>query len=64
MPIEVHLIDGTYELFRHFFAVPSRRTADGQEVGALRGVLGNVIGLLERGVTHLAVATDLSLIHI
>ena len=58
MPIEVHLIDGTYELFRHFFAVPSRRTADGQEVGALRGVLGNVIGLLERGVTHLAVATD------
>lgn len=58
MPIEVHLIDGTYELFRHFYAVPSRRTESGQEVAAVRGVLGSVIGLLEAGATHLAVATD------
>ena len=58
MPIEVHLIDGTYELFRHFYAVPSRRTESGQEVAAVRGVLGNVLGLLEAGATHLAVATD------
>ena len=58
MPINVHLIDGTYELFRHFYAVPSRRTDSGKEVGALRGVLGSIIGLLERGATHMAVATD------
>ena len=58
MPVDVLLIDGTYELFRHFFAVPSRRNDSGQEVGALRGVLGSVIGLLEQGATHVAVATD------
>lgn len=56
--VDVHLIDGTYELFRHFFAVPSRKAADGAEVGALRGVLGNIVMLLEGGATHVAVATD------
>lgn len=56
--VDVHLIDGTYELFRHFFAVPSRKGADGSEVGALRGVLGNIVMLLEGGATHVAVATD------
>lgn len=56
--VDVHLIDGTYELFRHFFAVPSRKGADGAEVGALRGVLGNIVMLLEGGATHVAVATD------
>ena len=56
--VDVHLIDGTYELFRHFFAVPRRAGADGAEVGALRGVLGNVVMLLEGGATHVAVATD------
>ena len=55
---DVHVIDGTYELFRHFFAVPSRKAPDGSEVGALRGVLGNVVMLLEDGATHIAVATD------
>ncbi|WP_420622334.1 5'-3' exonuclease [Candidatus Poriferisodalis sp.] len=55
---DVHLIDGTYELFRHFFAVPRRTSADGSEVGALRGVLGNIVMLLEHGATHVAVATD------
>ena len=58
MSFQVHLIDGTYELFRHFFAVPSRKTEAGAEVGALRGVLSSVISLLEQGATHLAVATD------
>lgn len=58
MPIDVHLIDGTYELFRHFYALPSRRTDSGQEVAAVRGVLGSILGLLEAGATHLAVATD------
>ncbi len=55
---DVHLIDGTYELFRHYFAVPRRKAADGSEVGALRGVLGSVVMLLEAGATHVAVATD------
>ncbi len=56
--MNVHLLDGTYELFRHFFAVPSVRDADGREVGALRGVLGSVLALLEGGATHVGVATD------
>lgn len=51
-------MDGTYELFRHYFAVPKHRTAAGAEVGALRGVLGSVLGMLEGGVTHVGVATD------
>jgi 5'-3' exonuclease len=55
---EVHLIDGTYELFRHFFAVPRRAGADGAEVGAVGGVLASVLRLLEEGATHLGVATD------
>jgi len=54
----VHLVDATYELFRHFFALASHVTDDGQEVGALRGVLGNIVSLLESGATHVAVATD------
>ncbi len=52
------LIDGTYELFRHFFPLPSHTTADGQEVAAVRGVLGSVCQLLEQGATHVGVATD------
>ena len=55
---DVHLIDGTYELFRHFFAVPSRKAPNGSEIGALRGVLGNMVMLLEAVATHIAVATD------
>jgi len=54
----VHLIDGTYELFRHFYALPSARDEDGREVGAVRGVLKSVLGMIRDGVTHLAVATD------
>ncbi len=56
--MDVHLIDGTYELFRHFYALPSRRNADGDEVAAARGVVESVLRLLEDGATHVAVATD------
>ena len=56
--MDVYLIDGTYELFRHFFAVPSAKDASGQEVGAVRGVLTSVLSMIERGATHLGVATD------
>jgi len=56
--VDVHLIDGTYELFRHFYAVPSRKDAQGREVGAVRGVLGSVLGMINRGATHVGVATD------
>ena len=56
--MNVFVVDGTYELFRHFYAVPSSTDADGNEIGALRGVLGSVIALLEEGVTHVGVATD------
>src|SRR5690242_11130564 len=56
--MEVHLVDGTYELFRHFFAVPSSRDRDGNEVGAVRGVLASVLGMIRGGATHIAVATD------
>jgi len=55
---EVHLIDGTYELFRHFYALPSVRDADGREVGAVRGVVASVLGMLNAGATHVGVATD------
>ena len=56
--MDVHLIDGTYELFRHFFAVPASAAMDGQEIGATRGVLNSVLSMIERGATHIGVATD------
>jgi 5'-3' exonuclease len=56
--VEIHLIDGTYELFRHYYALPSARDGDGREVAAVRGVLGSVLGMLRGGATHVAVATD------
>ncbi|MDY7103293.1 MAG: 5'-3' exonuclease H3TH domain-containing protein [Actinomycetota bacterium] len=56
--MQVHLVDGTYELFRHFFAVPSRTAPDGTEIGAVRGVVDNLLRLLEDGATHVGVATD------
>jgi len=55
---DVYLVDGTYELFRHFFAVPSAADVNGQEIGAVRGVLASVLSMFERGATHLGVATD------
>jgi 5'-3' exonuclease len=56
--MDVHLIDGTYELFRHFFAVPAAKDVNGQEIGAVRGVLTSVVSMLEKGATHVGVATD------
>jgi 5'-3' exonuclease len=56
--MNVHLVDGTYELFRHYFAVPSAQDAGGMEIGALRGVLGSILYMMEQGVTHIGVATD------
>src|ERR1700681_4572237 len=56
--MDVHLIDGTYELFRHYYALPSARDQDGREVAAVRGVLASVLGMIRGGATHVAVATD------
>jgi 5'-3' exonuclease len=56
--MDVYLVDGTYELFRHFFAVPAARDVNGQEIGAVRGVLTSVVSIMERGATHIGVATD------
>jgi 5'-3' exonuclease len=56
--LDVYLIDGTYELFRHYYAVPSTKNRDGREVGAVRGVLSSLRTMLASGVTHIGVATD------
>lgn len=56
--VKVYLVDGTYELFRHYYALPSAKDAEGREVAATRGVLASMLGMLKGGVTHLAVATD------
>jgi 5'-3' exonuclease len=56
--VRLHLIDGTYELFRHYYAVPSARDADGREIGAVRGVVASILGMINRGATHVGVATD------
>jgi 5'-3' exonuclease len=54
----IHVIDGTYELFRHYYALPSALDDDGREVAAVRGVLTSIYGLLQAGATHVGVATD------
>ena len=56
--VKVHLLDGTYELFRHHFGVPKGERDPADEVAATRGVMWSVLQLLEEGVTHLGVATD------
>jgi 5'-3' exonuclease len=56
--MEIYLVDGTYELFRHFFAVPSVRDDQGREVGAVRGVLNSVKAIIERNSPYVGVATD------
>ncbi len=56
--MKVHLVDGTYELFRHFFGAPPHQNAAGHEVAAVRGVVGSVLQLLSEGATHVGVATD------
>ena len=57
--VRVHLLDGTYELFRAYYGVPPRSSPDGREVGAIRGLIETTLALLRQpDVTHLAVATD------
>ena len=56
--MKVHLVDGTYELFRHYFGAPSHITSEGYEVGATRAVLASMLSLLEQGATHVGIATD------
>jgi len=56
--MNVHLIDGTYELFRHFYALPSRSDSEGNEVAALLGVASSIASMIQNGATHVGVATD------
>src|SRR5215813_6091733 len=58
--LDIYLVDGTYELFRHYYALPSARDKDGREVAAVRGVVNSVMGMTSPsgGATHIAVATD------
>jgi 5'-3' exonuclease len=56
--VNVHLVDGTYELFRHYHALPSARDAQGMEVAAVRGVVTSILHMVTDGATHLGVATD------
>src|SRR5437667_2537235 len=56
--MDVYLIDGTYELFRHFFVVPSVKDTKGREIGAARAVVNSVRRRIDEGATHIGVATD------
>ena len=56
--LDIYLVDGTYELFRHYYALPSAKDSGGREVAAVRGVLASVLGMVKGGATHIAVATD------
>lgn len=56
--VNIHLVDGTYELFRHFYAMPSATNRDGEEIAAVRGVMYSIRGLVRDGATHIGVATD------
>src|SRR5438552_12192778 len=58
MHVIVHLLDGTYELFRHFYGLRRGITGPDPPRGAVAGVLHTVLGMLESGATHLGVATD------
>jgi 5'-3' exonuclease len=57
--MQVHLVDGTFELFRAFYGNPSRRDTQGREVNAVHGLVRSLLALLgERDVTHVAIAFD------
>src|SRR5262245_29067027 len=56
--MKVYLIDGTYKLFRHYFAVPAAQDVKGQEIAAVRGVAHSMLSMIEGGATHIGVATD------
>ena len=57
---DVHLIDGTYELFRHFCAVPAAQDVNDREIGAVPAVLRSVLSMIEHGASHIGVATIMS----
>lgn len=56
--MKVHLVDGTFELYRHFYAMPSAKNREGEEIAAVRGVMHSIRRLVEDGATHVGVATD------
>lgn len=56
--MRVHLVDGTYELFRHYHALPKLQDGQGREVAAVRGVLASMLSLIKEGATHVGIATD------
>ena len=56
--MDVYLVDGTYELLGHYYALPSAKDDHGREVAAVRGVLASVLGMIRDGAAHVAVATD------
>jgi len=56
--MNIHVVDGTYELFRHYYALPSVRDSEGHEVAAVRGVLASILAMIKEGATHIGVATD------
>ena len=56
--MEIYLVDGTYELFRHYYALPSAKDGSGREIAAARGVVQSLLGMIGNGATHIAVATD------
>jgi 5'-3' exonuclease len=56
--VVVHLVDGTYELFRHFYGLRRFNKGEDRPFGAVVGVLGTVLQLVEEGATHIGVATD------
>ena len=60
--MDIYLVDGTYELFRHYYVIPSHLNKQKEEVAATRGVVASIIGMLESGIRHIGVATD-HLIH-
>ena len=58
MPMIVHLVDGTYELFRHFYGLRRFTKGSDRPLGAVVGVLQSVLEMIEQGATHIGVATD------
>ena len=56
--MRIHLVDGTYELFRHYHALPKLQDGQGREVAAVRGVLASMLSLIKEGATHVGIATD------
>ncbi len=57
--MKIHLVDGTYELFRSFYGAPGKQAPNGREVGATLGLLNSLLALISRsGATHIACAFD------